>query len=754
MNRASKITDFSLIRKVGKGGFGEVYEARRIGNGEVVALKVIDKRKLKKELYSKVCNEIEIHQTLNYHSIVKMYECFQDVNFMYLVLEYCGNGDLHHFLKRRGKPLPEAEARDLFSQLVDAVTHLHNNNIVHRDISLNNMLLTDNMSLKLSDFGLAKRLTGPQDTHRTMCGTPNFMSPETLANAGRGFMGDCWSLGCVLYHLLTGELPFEDKGVSEILRRVKSGKFHIPGNVSVDARSLIGLLLQTDPRNRVSAEDILKHSFMLPSNQAVFSGESADSGHGTLDSNEFCVQPDLSEDEMKVNQFIPSFQLLPSQQCESKGRSYLPAIRNALRSRTRPATPPSTGPLKIPQPPADSSEISGGSETRGNGTPTRTKPPCLNTARLTPRLQQRKGLEVEICKNGSISLRRRSGVSTEEFRVSADGMEVAVVGDNNRQINMSYPTLQPRWFSRYDKLVHCVTALKSSTPKITIHSEAASAYYMENTPNPNFQVVFRDGYKLSRDNTRCTITDPEKRVTMATQHMTPCLNMSPSLQVYLDTAKLLHRQCVAVESCLESLEGAIFPVRMGHPPNKTPGNSSFTSTTTDSTHSVSYLSNLPYSIASPSVASPSVTGAGSCSPASDTCHAGSSTPIHELRRCPSVGQLCRSPLAPITPVRRAASLSPQKRFSDRSEDNKENLGRRNESLVQSEAEYLPGAGWIGRTSGGGAKLKYNDGSELILQESGQVLLKGPNGTPARLQGNAISPHKHNIDRLKRLHLSS
>ncbi|XP_063683004.1 serine/threonine-protein kinase PLK4-like isoform X2 [Bolinopsis microptera] len=744
----SRKTDFSFIRKIGRGGFGEVYEAKCISTGEVVALKVLDKRKLKKEEYRKVCNEIEIHKNIQHPSIVKMYGWFEDVNFMYLVLEKCCNGDLHHFLKRRGNPLPESEARELFAQLVDGVIHLHNSNIVHRDISLNNLLLTKDMTLKLADFGMAKRLSGPQDTHRTMCGTPNFMSPETLNNAGRGFMADCWALGVVLFHLLTGELPFEDTGVNEILRRVKSGKFHIPNSVSVDARSLIGLLLQADPRNRVSAQEILKHSFMIPAPQTVFSGESADSGHGTLDSNEFSGQNDLSDDEMKVNQFLPSFSLLPSQASSNKQRACLPAFRNALRSRMRPATasPTSSGPLKIPQRPDTSRCSDTGTECEaGRGSEVaapaarRGKPKCLNTVRIPPRLQQRNGLEVEVCKNGSIHLRRKLKSGTEEFRVSGDGMDITVLMENAKQIRMSYSTLQPRWYGRYEKLLFCVNQVKSRTPKITIHANTASAYYMENGPEPNFQVVFKDGYRLNRDLTRCYITDPEKKVTMATQTMTPCLDMSPLLQVYLDTAKLLYKQCVAVEQCLASIDGVLFPLRMGTPPVRTAGNSSFASTTTESTQSTSYMSQMPCSMANHnvsqmpcSIATPTINEQDA--QLEEKCTVGTSTPINDLRRSPSLGQLnCRSPLTPITPVRRAASMSPQKRAG--SEQNPNNAGYKNEGdkennrTLQNDEEYVkykPGVGWLGFMNGG-AKLKFKDDSELLLQQGGEVLLKHPTG---------------------------
>ncbi|KAL5268413.1 hypothetical protein ACHWQZ_G002320 [Mnemiopsis leidyi] len=757
----SRKTDFSFIRKIGRGGFGEVYEAKCISTGEVVALKVLDKRKLKKEEYRKVCNEIEIHKNIQHPSIVKMYGWFEDANFMYLVLEKCCHGDLHHFLKRRGNPLPEVEARELFAQLVEGVIYLHNNNIVHRDISLNNLLLTKDMSLKLADFGMAKRLSGPQDTHRTMCGTPNFMSPETLSNAGRGFMADCWALGVVLFHLLTGELPFEDTGVNEILRRVKSGKFHIPSNVSVDARSLIGLLLQADPRNRVSAQEILKHSFMIPVPQTVFSGESADSGHGTLDSNEFSGQNDLSDDEMKVNQFLPSFSMLPSQACIKQGRSCLPAIRNALRSRMRPATasPSSSGPLKIPQRPNTSrcsetgrmTECDGGRGGEAAAPARRTKPECLNTLRIPPRLQQRNGIEVEVCKNGSISLRRKLKSGTEEFRVSGDGMDITVLMENAKQIRMSYSTLQPRWYGRYEKLLYCVNEVKSRTPKITLHTNTASAYYMENGPEPNFQVVFKDGYKLNRDDTRCYITDPEKKVTMATQTMTPCLDISPLIQAYLDISRQMYKQCVEVEKCLSSIEGVVFPLRMGTPPAKTIGNASFASTTTESTQSASYLSQMPCSIATPtvsqmpcSIATPTMHERDLTERLDSKCSVGTSTPINDLRRSPSMGQLnCRSPLTPINPVRRTASLSPHHRTRSEQSLNKtgeqtlNNVGeqsldrtedKENRTLQYGEefVKYKPGVGWLGFTNGG-AKLKFKDDSELLLQDGGEVLLKHPNG---------------------------
>lgn len=113
-------------------------------------------------------------------------------------------------------------------------------------------------------------------------------------------------------------------------------------------------------------------------------------------------------------------------------------------------TPPTTGPLKIPQRPRDTrgETTPHGSGTRGGEAAKRAKPECINTTRLTPRIQQRKELEVEICKNGSICLRRSLNTGTEEFRVSKDGMDITVLSENARQIKMSYSTLQPRYMKQ------------------------------------------------------------------------------------------------------------------------------------------------------------------------------------------------------------------------------------------------------------------------------------------------------------------
>ena len=127
-----------------------------------------------------------------------------------MMMPYCSGGDVAHYL-RHSQQLSETVARPLVSQLCSAIEYLHTRNILHRDLKLSNLLLTgDQKTLYLSDFGLAIQLQGKEEQRHTRCGTPNFIAPEILTESmAHGFPADMWSLGCILFAILTGESPFE-----------------------------------------------------------------------------------------------------------------------------------------------------------------------------------------------------------------------------------------------------------------------------------------------------------------------------------------------------------------------------------------------------------------------------------------------------------------------------------------------------------------------------------------------------------------
>ncbi|ORY04226.1 Pkinase-domain-containing protein [Basidiobolus meristosporus CBS 931.73] len=262
------VKDFEIGRLLGTGAFGHVYKA--VGKagpyeGRVVAIKMINKSKLTEDLRRRVVNEVEIQWQLQHPSILELYDYSEDEDTVYLVMEICTGGELYRYLKERKRPLTESEARCVMRQLVDGLLYMHSNGIMHRDLKLSNILLTDEYHIKIGDFGLATKVNGREGEQKTMCGTPNYISPEIISRQPYGFASDIWSLGCILFTFLAGKPPFESQKVRSTLDKVTRGDYTLPTGLSTEAQDLIRRLLQIQPRHRIPLGQILLHPFLNPS---------------------------------------------------------------------------------------------------------------------------------------------------------------------------------------------------------------------------------------------------------------------------------------------------------------------------------------------------------------------------------------------------------------------------------------------------------------------------------------------------------
>ncbi|XP_074848041.1 serine/threonine-protein kinase PLK4 isoform X6 [Carettochelys insculpta] len=283
-----KIEDFKVGNLLGKGSFAGVYRALSLKNGLEVAIKMIDKKAMHKAgMVQRVQNEVKIHCQLKHPSILELYNYFEDSNYVYLILEMCHNGEMSRYLKNRMKPFSEEETRVLMHQIITGMLYLHSHGILHRDLTLSNLLLTSNMNIKIADFGLATQLKMPHEKHYTMCGTPNYISPEIATRSAHGLESDVWSLGCMFYTLLIGKPPFDTDTVKNTLNKVVLADYEMPNFLSGEAQDLIHQLLRKNPADRLSLSSVLDHPFMSRCNAARSkdSGtveDSMDSGNATI----------------------------------------------------------------------------------------------------------------------------------------------------------------------------------------------------------------------------------------------------------------------------------------------------------------------------------------------------------------------------------------------------------------------------------------------------------------------------------------
>ncbi|XP_041902048.1 serine/threonine-protein kinase MARK1-like [Corvus kubaryi] len=255
------IGNYRLLKTIGKGNFAKVKLARHVLTGREVAVKIIDKTQLNPTSLQKLFREVRIMKILNHPNIVKLFEVIETEKTLYLVMEYASGGEVFDYLVAHGR-MKEKEARSKFRQIVSAVQYCHQKCIVHRDLKAENLLLDSDMNIKIADFGFSNEFTVGNKLD-TFCGSPPYAAPELFQ--GKKYDGpevDVWSLGVILYTLVSGSLPFDGQNLKELRERVLRGKYRIPFYMSTDCENLLKKLLVLNPIKRGSLEQIMKDRWM------------------------------------------------------------------------------------------------------------------------------------------------------------------------------------------------------------------------------------------------------------------------------------------------------------------------------------------------------------------------------------------------------------------------------------------------------------------------------------------------------------
>ena len=220
---------YSKGRFLGKGGFAKVFEFLCIETKQVTAGKIMEKASLSKaRARQKLMSEIKIHRSLHHQNIVRFEHYFEDDANVYIMLELCTNQSLNDLIRRR-KRLVELESQCYLFQVLSALKYMHSHRVIHRDIKLGNIFLSDKMEIKMGDYGLAAKLEFDGERKRTICGTPNYIAPEILdGRNGHSFEVDIWSFGVLMYTMLIGKPPFETNDVKTTYKRIKMNAYTFP----------------------------------------------------------------------------------------------------------------------------------------------------------------------------------------------------------------------------------------------------------------------------------------------------------------------------------------------------------------------------------------------------------------------------------------------------------------------------------------------------------------------------------------------
>jgi protein-serine/threonine kinase len=270
------LDDFKLQKVLGRGGYGKVMLVSQKQTGQIFAMKTMKKADImKRNQVDHTKSERQVLETVQHPFIVNLVYAFQTPTKLYMVMEYCAGGELFFHLSRAGR-FSEGRCKFYASELTLALEYLHGLNVIYRDLKPENVLVSDEGHAKVTDFGLSKEGIQDNISAKTMCGTPEYLAPEVLDNTGHGRAVDWYSLGALIFEMLTGLPPFYTKDREKLFRRIRAGELEYPSVVTAPAKSLMQAMLNRNPEQRLGGgpgdgRDVRSHVFWADVNwQAVY----------------------------------------------------------------------------------------------------------------------------------------------------------------------------------------------------------------------------------------------------------------------------------------------------------------------------------------------------------------------------------------------------------------------------------------------------------------------------------------------------
>jgi serine/threonine protein kinase len=253
---------YEYLKTLGCGGSSAVVLVRNVVSLTLFACKIVSRQHLITEnIFERFEQEVRLLPALNHPNIVRFEKILFHPEFIFLVMEYCSQGDLFSQIVSNGL-FPESRAADIMRQIAEGVRYIHDKDIAHRDLKPENILLDGEFTAKIADFGLC-HVASSRVLLRTPCGSPFYAPPEIINNQSYdGKSADIWSLGVLLFTMVTGALPWTSDNQAELFRQIKEAEVEIPPILSPLLQDLLRSMLQRDPSQRIGIREVLESQWL------------------------------------------------------------------------------------------------------------------------------------------------------------------------------------------------------------------------------------------------------------------------------------------------------------------------------------------------------------------------------------------------------------------------------------------------------------------------------------------------------------